>query len=117
MTVRHRLQRLFARRPAQLALIGVTLAAYLLAYEPLHARIGLTAGLLAIVPVILTGWYFGKLGGLLAGMATPLINTFLVNLTGQSGWDVIFRQSGGLGPIAAVGLGLIIGHWSDLARA
>jgi diguanylate cyclase (GGDEF)-like protein/PAS domain S-box-containing protein len=112
-----RLQRALAARPTQLALIALTTLAYALVYLPLRARLGAPAGLPALVPVLLTGWWFGLRAGLLAGLATPLLNALLLSFAGQPGFDLIFRDTTGLGPLAALAVGAIIGRFSDLNRA
>jgi PAS domain S-box-containing protein len=93
--------------------IGV-FAVYALVYLPLRAQLGISAGLLAVVPVMLTGWLFGWRGGLLAGLAILPLHTILTNLSGQPGWDVILRETNGLGPLAIIAIGVAVGYWGEL---
>ncbi len=110
------IQRALSWRPARVALILSAFVAYALAYLPLRVQIGVSAGLLASVPLVLGGWFFGLRGGLLISLAIPPLTTLLLNLAGHPGWDASLRETGGLGFLAAVTVGAVIGHWSDLAR-
>jgi len=93
--------------------IGV-FAVYALIYLPFRARLGISAGLFAIIPVMLTAWLFGWRGGLLAGLAIMPLHTILMNLSGHPGWDVILRESNGLGPLAIIAIGVAVGYWGEL---
>jgi PAS domain S-box-containing protein/putative nucleotidyltransferase with HDIG domain len=95
--------------------VGV-LVAYALAYLPLRAQAGIAAGLLAILPVGLAGWSLGPRGGLLAGLFVLPLHTLLVNLAGYPGWDVVLRETKGLGPLATIAVGVAVGYWSNLTR-
>jgi PAS domain S-box-containing protein/putative nucleotidyltransferase with HDIG domain len=77
----------------------------------------MAAGLLAIVPVGLAGWVLGLRGGLLAGLVVLPLHTILMNLAGYRGWDVIIRETNGLGPLATIAVGVAVGYWSDLIQA
>ncbi len=77
----------FVVRPSwsRAALVVGAFVAYALAYLPLRAQVGVSAGLLAMVPVALAGWAFGRRGGLLAGLAVMPLHTILMNLAGHPG--------------------------------
>jgi len=96
-------------------IIGV-FALYGLIYLPLRTQIGNSAGLLAIAPVGLAGVFFGLRGGLIAGVAITPLHTLLVNMTGLQGWNVILRETNGLGTLVTVVVGIASGYWSDLVR-
>ncbi len=102
---------------ARAALAVGAFAVYALAYLPLRAQAGIAAGLLSIVPVALAGWAFGLRGGLLAGLANTVLHMILMKLAGYPGWDVVLRETNGLGPVAAIAVGVAAGYWSDLIRA
>jgi PAS domain S-box-containing protein len=73
--------------------------------------------LLAVVPVAVAGWVLGLHGGLLASLVILPLHTLLVNIAGISGWDVIIRETNGLGPLVSIAVGVAVGYWSDLVRA
>jgi PAS domain S-box-containing protein len=104
-------------RAVRLALVLGLALAYGLAFPWLRSRLGTGAALLATVLIILGGLLFGKRGGLLVGVAVPIYNTLLLNLAGDTGWDAALRETSGLGALAAIAIGLIIGHMRDLAQA
>jgi glucose-6-phosphate-specific signal transduction histidine kinase len=87
---------------------------YALVYLPLRAQAGMAAGLLAVIPVALTGLAFGWRGGLLAGLIITSLHTILMNAAGHPGWDVVLRETNGLGPLVTVIVGGATGYGSDL---
>ena len=64
---------------------------------------------LIIVPVIVSGWFFGLIGGLIAGLLTLPLDTLLLNLHGNSGWDAILQDGGGPGHVIIIIVGVVIG--------
>jgi PAS domain S-box-containing protein len=102
----------WARRAPALAAFGV----YVLAFFPLDGLVGPSAGALATLPVLVAGWLLGTRGGLLAGVFTIPLNTFLLNLAGYSGWDMLIRQGGGPGTPALILIGLGVGRLHDLSE-
>jgi PAS domain S-box-containing protein/putative nucleotidyltransferase with HDIG domain len=102
-------------RARAMMVVGVFVV-YALAYLPLRAQAGIAAGLLAMLPVGLAGWSLGLRGGLLAALFVMPLHTLLMNLAGYQGWDVILRETNGLGALATVSVGVATGYWSNLTR-
>ena len=73
----------------------------------------------SVVPVLVVGWGYGLRGGLIAGLLNILLNTFLLNLTGNepAGWDALVSREGGvIGSLFVVLVGVTIGKLSDVTQ-
>jgi diguanylate cyclase (GGDEF)-like protein/PAS domain S-box-containing protein len=112
-----RLRRALAGRAPRLGLLLALFVAYALVLVPLRERLGLAAALLGVTPMVLGGLLFGKRGGLVAGLALPVLNILMLELAGQPGWTTVIVDTRGLGPLTSVALGLTVGHMRDLAQA
>src|SRR6266545_4297855 len=53
-----------------------SLVVYVLAFFTLYPLAGPAAAALVILPIVITGWYLGIRGGLLAGILTFFLNSF-----------------------------------------
>ena len=95
------------------ALVLSTWVVSVSAFMPVYHRVGDVATLLTILPVMVTGWFFGMWTGVLAGSLAFLLNALLVNLVGGSGWRVL-TQRGLPGNILIVLIGAIVGRLHDL---
>ena len=111
--VRFDLQSQHRRVAYSLAAVG----AYVFAFFPLYRLMtGPETAALATVPVFALAWLWGWRVGLVAGLLSLPLNTLLLNLAGQEGWDVVFRQGGGLGQVMIVLVGGGIGRLRDVDR-
>ncbi|MDX1689222.1 MAG: PAS domain S-box protein [Candidatus Promineifilaceae bacterium] len=75
---------------------------YTIAFFLLHPRMGGGVAALSILPVLLSGWALGIRAGLAAGVLTIVLNTLLLNLAGEGGWDVVWRIGGGPGSLTLI---------------
>jgi len=69
---------------------------------------------LATLPVVLAGWLFGEWGGVLAAACWAVLNTLLLNLQGQTGWDSVISAGGGAGTVALLVIGGMVGYMRRL---
>ncbi len=91
--------------------------AYVFAFFPLYRLMTVPeTAALATVPVFALAWFWGWRVGLVAGLLSLPLNTLLLNLAGQEGWDAVFRQGGGLGQVMIVLIGGGIGRLRDVDR-
>ena len=89
----------------------IATAIYLLVFIIVPSESKYVATTLSILPVIAVGWTFS----LLAAVLSVPLNTVLLNLAGQPGWDALIRTGGGvLGTIALLAAGAAVGRLSDL---
>ena len=88
--------------------------AYIISFFLLYPVIGVGAGVLSLVPVIITAWYFKMRGGVLGAVLAVSLNMLLGYLEGQ-GWLTLLRTGGGLGPLIMLLTGLIVGRLRDLS--
>ena len=58
--------------------------AYIAAYGGLHQLLGVHTGVTAFVPVLLTGWLWGGVAGLIAGIAVVPLTVMLTCPPGLS---------------------------------
>jgi PAS domain S-box-containing protein len=101
---------------ARISIALAAFAVYGLAFRPLSGLLGSSAAALSALPVLAAGWLLGTGGGLLAGVLTIPLNTFLLNLAGYPGWDVLVRQGGAPGRLALILIGLAVGRLHDLSE-
>ncbi|MEW5985396.1 MAG: response regulator [Chloroflexota bacterium] len=87
---------------------------YIGVFFPMYFRSGGDVLALSIVPVAAIGWLLGMRGGVAAGILSFLLNTLLLNLAGEPGWDVLIRLGGGPGSLSLVLIGVISGYMGDL---
>ena len=111
------MSRLTESRFARTIFTLATVFTYLVAFFLLYPRMGLGVTILTIIPVVASAWLWGLWPGLLAGLLFLPINTILLNLVGHGGgWDVIVREAGGLGSVALILVGIIVGRLRDLGQ-
>lgn len=91
-------------------------AGYAACFFVLHLLFGGAVSALIVLPVVLVGWLWGFRAGLLAGLLSLPLNTILLNIAGEPGWDIVFRIGGGPGTIAVFLLGGIVGYLRDLRQ-
>jgi len=70
--------------------------------------------IVCIIPVIMAGVYFGFNGGMLAALLCFYLNTFLYNVLGFKGIDIVLRSGGYLEMIALVLSGGVVGKLKDM---
>ena len=97
-----------------IALGLLMLVIYSLIFMLLFPRAGAGIASLTVVPAIFIGWRMGSRAGLVAGLLSLPLNTFLFNLVGLKGIDVLFRLSGGLGTLIVILLGVAAGRVHDI---
>ena len=73
-----------------------SLVVYSSAVVPLDLVFGGHVGMFVVLPVALAGWLLGMPGGFFFGLLAFPLHTLLLNLLGQTGWDVIIRKDGTL---------------------
>ena len=88
-------------------------AIYGIAFVPLYGAWGAGAAALGALPVASTGWALGLRGGVIAGFIAFPLNVLLLNLVGETGWDVVIRNGGGPGSAVIVIIGGVIGLLRD----
>jgi len=93
--------------------VGTTLA-YVLAFLLLDRALGNAAGILAVVPVLVVAWLFGRQGGLVSGVLAFPLNSLLVILAADADWHLWVREGGGVGTGALVVVGAAVGQLRDL---
>jgi diguanylate cyclase (GGDEF)-like protein len=98
------------------ALLVAAAAAYVVAFLLLYPAMASGAAALGALPVGLAGWMFGLRGGVAAGLLCAVLNTLLLNLNGEPGWDAVLNAGGGVGTVVIVVIGAAIGRMADLAR-
>jgi PAS domain S-box-containing protein len=97
-------------------LLAATLVGYDLAFDPLHARFGSAAFLVALVPCIVGGLSLGVPGGLLAVVVAIVIDrnhALALGMTRDASWlaSILLKAFFGLGP------GVLVDHARRLRRA
>jgi len=105
------LNRLLERRAVVTA--GAFIA-YILSFFLLYPFIGVSAGVLSLVPVIIAAWYYKMRGGVLGALVAVSLNMLLGYLAGQE-WLTLLRTGGGLGPMVMLLTGLIVGRLRELS--
>ena len=106
------------RWPIRASVITTSLVTltYLLLFVPLYPILGTGTAALGLIPVAMIAWSFGLRASLLANLIAIFLNTALINLSGDSGWDVIIRLGGVPGVATMVVLGLLIGWISSFSK-
>ena len=66
--------------------------AYSLGIVPLYLAFGGEVGFPTVIPVALAGWLLGVRGVVLFGLLVIPLHTLLLNLLGQTGWDIILHK-------------------------
>lgn len=102
------------KTPLQIFIVAFASIAYVVTFVPLFHQIGFSAGALAVVLVILVGWFWGMKAGLLAGLLSTPLNLVLYNLAGLSYWETFFLFGGWLASIVVVIGGVVVGRMRDL---
>jgi len=92
------------------------LGIYAILFFWLYPQQGSGVAALVTVPVVVIAWFWGAQLGLVTGLLAFPFNTLLLNLAGESGWDVVIRDGGGLGMIAVLFAGGLLGRMSDLSK-
>ena len=108
------ISRLRHSRRARLALVLAATVVYVAAFLPLYWAAGGGIAALVSLPVALAAWFFGLRWGLVAGVVSLLLNTALLSLAGEPGWDAGIRSGSLPGFGALLTLILVIGHLRDL---
>lgn len=98
--------------------IAITIFAtvvYILLFFIIYPHSGSAVSALVVIPVITAGWLLKLRGGLIAGMASTVLNVILYYVVGLNGLQVVL--GGGIfGAITTLGLGTGVGWASSLVR-
>ena len=94
--------------PTRVVLVIWSFVAYSLVIVPLYLGFGGGIGILAAIPVALAGWLLGVKGALLFGLLVIPLHTLLLNLLGQTGWDVITHKNGEALHVTILIVGLVV---------
>ncbi len=88
---------------------------YMLVFDPLYRTLGLTVTALGLIPVILSGWRFGMIGGAVAGLFSFPLNLLLLRLAKGTAGDMM--DPGSLvGSAILVMAGAIFGRLHNLSK-
>jgi len=88
---------------------------HVLAFIPLHRLVGLMVAGLAVLPVVVTGWFFGMGAGLLAGLLIFPLNVLLTTLATGTGWNMMTAE-GLFGTVLILLIGAVVGRLHDLGE-
>lgn len=104
--------------PFRVIILLVTLSSVLYgaAFVSLFNVLGQGVAAISFLPVVATGWALGLRMGVLGGILAFPLNTLLINLIGDTGWDVVIQGGGGPGSLAIVIIGAIVGRMHDLSQ-
>ena len=91
-----------------------TVLIYVLVYGLLDPALGQATIILATLPIMVIGWLYGIRYGLLVSLWAFPLNTLLVSLTSDSGWQEWLLQGGWLGSITLVLVGAVAGWLHNL---
>ena len=94
-------------------LIAVTWLAYVTAFPTLFASMGPAAFSLSGLPVLLTAWYNGIIGGVIGAAIVTLINAVLMYWMMGEGWSYIILNNT-YGIILLLFGGIVVGRIQDL---
>jgi len=99
----------------RIVLILIVTIGYVVIFFPLYEMTGGgVGGALAIVPVILAGWYWGIRGGLISAVLLSLLAAYLIDLTREGDGATIVRSFLGPGTWALLLMGTVVGYLRDL---
>jgi PAS domain S-box-containing protein/putative nucleotidyltransferase with HDIG domain len=93
-------------------LLAVISLAYLLLFPLLFRVLGPAAGSLAVVPIMLAGWLFGRRAGLLSSLVIIGLTIGLRILTYQVDTPTVLRNIPGY--VVLAGVGWVAGHMHEL---
>lgn len=81
----------------------------------MYRHFGAGVASFCFLPIVIIAWVWGGIkNGLIAGVVTMIFTTLLFNISGEHGWNAIFRHNGLPGSIAALTIGAIVGYLRDL---
>ena len=104
-------------RQARMAVVVVAFALYALAFFALNRIMGPAVVTLALLPLVIAGWFRGMRGGLLAGALCFPLNVLLLNIAGMPEWTVMIGSAGGAsGTVLLFFVGGVVGRMSDLSQ-
>jgi PAS domain S-box-containing protein len=70
---------------------------------------------LSVIPAALASWFFGSRTGLLIALLSLPLNTLLLNLVGDTGWDASIRYGGIPSAVATIAIAVVVGAIRDLS--
>ncbi len=86
---------------------------YILFYPALTLTLGMGASHLILIPLVMTGWFYGLRGGLIAGISALFLNFLLRGAwLGWDGWNAWVGASLWEGLFMA-GVGLVVGYLGE----
>jgi signal transduction histidine kinase len=115
---RHKHMRNLLSRATAMKQVMLTILAwgmYIAAFIPLYPLVGSTVTTLTTLPVVVTGWLWGRRAGTLAGVLAFPLNVLLVTSGGDSGWNTLAGR-GLPSTLLIVLVGAVVGQIRDLAE-
>ncbi len=94
----------------------VSIFVYTMCFTFLNYKTGHGMAITVIIPVIVVGWMFGMVPGILAGVLTLPANFFMAVVLGIPWWGRVFLGASGVsGTVGCILIGALVGRMSDLA--
>ena len=100
----------------RLALILGHVVVYVVVYTLLSPALGSDTAILATLPIVMAGVFFGLRGGLLAGILALPLNVSLVQLAADMSWSDWVRQDGALVTVTLILVGTLTGWLRDINK-
>ena len=79
---------------ARVILVLSAVGVYALVFIALYPHVGLLVSAVVALPVVVAGLSLGCWAGLVTALLSVPLNTFLINLLGQPGWDAFVGSPG-----------------------
>jgi glucose-6-phosphate-specific signal transduction histidine kinase len=108
------MEKVLKKTALQIFIIVLASLIYTLIFVPLFRQIGFSAGAMAVILVILVGWFWGMKAGLFGGLISIPFNLVLYRLAGLSFWDSFFLFGGWLASVVVLVVGTVVGRMRDL---
>src|SRR5215510_3254950 len=97
-------------------LVTSAFASYVVIFASYHNQMGTGLASLATIPVIVAGWYFGIVGGLVIGALSIIASAFLQAMAGHPA-SVLLSDPGNIVRVIALTLiAIVTGSLSTLTR-
>jgi diguanylate cyclase (GGDEF)-like protein len=96
-----------------------TVAAWLfsaLVFFSVKGAVGMAGVMLAIIPVIVAGWYFNTMGAVFTAVISVLLDIGLLQLSMPNSWKGVFEPTDLLGVFTLLLSALVVGQLSSLTR-
>jgi len=102
-------------REFRVMLLLFSLLTYMILFNILFFKSGHGMTITVIIPVVVSGWLFGLVPGICAGVLTVPLNLFMALIVGVSWWDQAFGGGAGIvGTVGCILVGTVVGWIRDL---